>query len=81
MNISDKRDLAEFDKEVQKYLEYFSLPGMQINLKGSSQYKFLIYRSDYDVLIQVRKDTPVAQIFNNLKKSLEKIEKDPNTFY
>jgi hypothetical protein len=81
MNISDKRDLAEFDKEVQKYLEYFSLPGMQINLKGSSQYKFLIYRSDYDVLIQVRKDTPVAQIFNNLKKSLEKIEKDPNVFF
>jgi len=37
MNISDKRDLAEFDKEVQKYLEYVSLPGMQINLKGSSQ--------------------------------------------
>ena len=40
-----------------------------------------MYRSDYDVLIQVRKDTPVAQIFNNLKKSLENIEKDPNTYF
>ena len=40
-----------------------------------------MYRSDYDVLVQVRKDRPPAETFNNLKKSLEKIEKDPNTYF
>ena len=81
MHINDKRDISDFDREIEKYLGYFELPGMQLSLKGSAQYKFLMYKSDYDVLIQVRKDKPVAEIFNNLKKSLEKIEQDPNTYF
>lgn len=81
MDIGNTKDLNDFDTEVQKYLSYFELPNMQINLKGSSQYKFLMYKSDYDVLVQVRRDRPPAETFNNLKKAIEKIEKDSNTYF
>ena len=40
-NIIDKKDLDDFDSEVQKYLSYFALSGMQMSLNGSSQYKNL----------------------------------------
>ena len=51
MSIIDKKEMDDFDKDVQKHLSYFQLPGMQITLKGSAQYKHLQYKSDYDVLI------------------------------
>jgi hypothetical protein len=80
-NIIDKKDLDDFDSEVQKYLSYFALSGMQMSLKGSSQYKDLLYRSDYDVLINVRKDIAPTKVFNDLKEVLERISKDDNTYF
>ena len=81
MSIIDKKDMDDFDKEVQKYLSYFQLPGMQITLKGSAQYKHLHYKSDYDVLISVKKDAPPTKVFNDLKTVLQNIEKDPDTYF
>ena len=54
---------------------------MQMKIKGSSVYKNLLYRSDYDILISVKKSTPAAEVLNNLKTVLEKIDKDNNTFF
>ena len=65
MIIIDKKEMDDFDKEVQKYLSYFQLPGMQITLKGSAQYKHLHYESDYDVLVSVKKDAPPTKVFND----------------
>ena len=77
-NIIDKTDLDDFDSEVQKYLTYFALSGMQMSLKGSSQYTNLLYRSDNDVLINVGKDIAPTKVFNELKEVLERISKDDN---
>jgi predicted nucleotidyltransferase len=68
--------MDDFDTEVQKYLSYFQLPGMQITLKGSAQYKHLHYKSDYDVLISVKKDAPPTKA-SMIQNRLANIEKDP----
>ena len=81
MSIIDKKEMDDFDKEVQKYLSYSQLPGMQITLKGSAQYKHLHYKSDYDVLISVKKDAPPTKVFNDLKTVLQNIEQDPDTYF
>ena len=81
MSIIDSKDIEDFDKDVQTYLSYFSLDGAQLSLKGSSQYKNLKYKSDYDVLVSVRKDTAPTKVFNDLKSVLEKIEKDNDTYF
>ena len=65
----------------EKYVSYFALSGMQMSLKGSSQYKNLLYRSDYDVLINVRKDIAPTKVFNELKGVLERISKEDNTYF
>ena len=51
---------------------------MQITLKGSAQYKHLHYKSDYDVLLSVKKDAPPTKVFNDLETVLQNIEKDPD---
>jgi len=81
MSIIDSKDIDDFDKDVQIFLSYFQLSGMQMSLKGSSSYKHLKYKSDYDVLVSVRKDTAPTKVFNDLKSVLEKIEKDPDTYF
>lgn len=81
MSILSHRELEEFDRDAQKYISYFELPGMQLKIKGSSVYKNLLYRSDYDILISVKIGRPAAEVFNHLRSSLEKIEKDTNTFF
>jgi hypothetical protein len=81
MSIIDSKDIDDFDKDVQKRLSYFNLSGMQMSLKGSSSYKYLKYKSDYDVLVAVRKETAPTKVFNDLKSVLEKIEKDNDTYF
>ena len=81
MSIIDSKDIDDFDKDVQKFLSYFQLSGMQFSLKGSSSYKYLKYKSDYDVLVSVRKDTAPTKVFNDLKTVLERIEKDNDTYF
>ena len=81
MSILSHKELEEFDADAQKYISYFELPGMQLKINGSSQYKNLLYRSDYDILISVKIGTPATEVFNHLRATLEKIEKDTNTFF
>ena len=81
MSILIHQDLDEFDRDAQRYISYFELPGMQLKIKGSSVYKNLQYRSDYDILISVKIGTPAAEVFNRLRSVLEKIEKENNTFF
>ena len=58
MSLIDKKELDDFDKDVQKSLSYYQQPGMKITMTGSTKYKHLHYKSDYDVLISVKKDAP-----------------------
>ena len=81
MDILDKKQLSDFDQEAQKYLSFFELPGHELKIKGSGQYKFLNYRSDYDILISIKDDTPIHKLFNDLRDNLIKIEKEPNTYF
>ena len=74
MSILSHKDLDEFDRDAQRYISYFELPGMQLKIKGSSVYKNLQYRSDYDILISVKIGTPAAEVFNRLRSALENIE-------
>jgi hypothetical protein len=80
MDIGNTKDLNDFDTEVQKYLSYFELPNMQINLKGSSQYKFLMYKSDYDVSFKLE-ETDRPRDIQQFEKSYRKIEKDSDTYF
>ena len=81
MEILEKKDLSDFDKQVQKYLNYFEVPGHEIQIKGSSQYENLHYRSDYDILIAINNDTSVQKLFLAIRDNITKIQKDPNTYF
>ena len=70
MDILDKKQLSDFDQEAQKYLSFFELPGHELKIKGSGQYKFLNYRSDYDIMISIKDDTPIHKLFNDLRDNL-----------
>ena len=80
-NDIDKKDLDDFDSEVLTYLSDFARSCIQMSLKGSSQYKNLLYRSDYDVLINVRKDIAPTKVFNDLKEVLDRTNKDKHACF
>ena len=75
MEILEKKDLGDFDKQIQKYLNYFEVPGHEIQIKGSSQYENLHYRSDYDILIAINNDTSVQKLFLAIRDNITKIQK------
>lgn len=78
----EKKDFTSVDDEVQKYLKYFEISGTAINLKGSSQYKALKYKSDYDLLISIKREAiQPAFIFNSLRQMIDKIKTDQNVFF
>ena len=81
MAILDKKSIGDVESDVLKYLKFFEFPGVQVSLKGSSQFKALKYKSDYDLLISIPRDRKPADVFNNLKTILENIEKDTNIFF
>ena len=45
-NVLETRELGELDNQVVSMLQLFEMPGAKLNLKGSSQYKHLNYRSE-----------------------------------
>jgi hypothetical protein len=81
MSILDIKDVEAYDKEVVKFLRFFEFPGQSINFEGSSRNEKLKYKSDYDIILFIKNTTPAHEVFNNLRKVLEKIEKEPDTYF
>jgi hypothetical protein len=73
MIISDIKDVEAYDNDVVKFLR-FEFPNHSINFEGSSRYKALKYKSDYDIILFTQNTTPANEVFNNLRKVLENIE-------
>ena len=67
MRILDIKDVEAYDNDVVKFV--------CINFEGSSRYKQLKYKSDYDIILFIKITTPAHEVFNNLRKVLERIEK------
>ena len=65
-----------------KYIEIFNLPNIEVVLKGSSQYKYLEYKTDYDLIADVKtKSTPLNEFYNDLKKVLLKPEENNDIYF
>ena len=75
MSILDIKDVEAYDNDVVKFLRFFEFPNHSINFEGSSRYKALKYKSDYDIILFIKNTTPATEVFNNLRKVLENIEK------
>ena len=80
-NILETRELGELDGDVSRLLTKFELPGAKLNIKGSAKYKHLKYRSDYDLLIAIRRGMTAPQFFEAISEVLHKIAKDKNMFF
>lgn len=81
MAILEKKTLDDIDDDVLKYLKFYEFPGTNISLKGSSQYKHMKYRSDFDILISLPREIKPADVFNNLKTIIENMEKETSIFF
>ena len=81
MSILDIKDVEDYDKDVVKFSRYSEFPGQTINFGGSSKYEKLRYKSDYDRILFIKNTAPVTEVFNNLRKVLHKIEKDPDAYF
>lgn len=81
MSILDIKDIGAYDNDVVKFLRFFEFPNHSINFEGSSRYKTLRYKSDYDLILFIKNTTPANEVFNNLRKVLEKIEKESDTYF
>jgi hypothetical protein len=80
MNILDKKDSDEIDKELEPFFTTFHLPKVKANLKGSSLYKYLLYKSDFDLLCIVERTTPLTEFFIGLSSVLQKINLNPDMY-
>jgi hypothetical protein len=81
MDILEVKNVEDYDNDVIKFLSHFEFPGTKIKFEGSSKYAHLKYKSDYDVLFPVKTSTPASEVFTNLSRVLERIEKDPDTYF
>ena len=80
MSILDIKDVEAYDQDVVKFLRIYEFPGQTINFEGSAKYEKLKYKSDYDIILFIKNTTPANEV-NNLRKVLEKIQKEPNTYF
>ena len=80
-DIFDKKDLDDYDKELQKIINYFQISGTELQMKGSSVYKNLNYRSDIDIFVLVPPKLAIHDVFNKLKAVLEKIHLDDDVYF
>ena len=81
MDLLEKRTLEDFDKEALNLLGYFELQSSRSKINGSSQYKHLLYRSDYDVMTVVSRSTPPQQLFEELTNAIQKIDQGRETYF
>jgi hypothetical protein len=80
-NILETRELGELDADVSRLLSNFELPGAKLNIKGTARYKNLHYRSDYDLLIALKRSMTAPQFFEAISDVLHKIARDRNMFF
>lgn len=81
MDVLDTKDDEDYNSDLLKYIELFSLHNVESQLKGSSQFKYLKYTSDYDIQCFVKRSTPVAEFYNSLRNVLLKIEQEKNLYF
>ena len=63
MSILDIKDVEAYDQDVVKFSRLYEFPGQTINFEGSSKYKQLKYKSDYDIILFIKNTTPVTEVF------------------
>ena len=51
VDLFERKDLTYYDKDIQKFINYFDVKGNELKLKGSSTLEHLNYRSDIDILV------------------------------
>lgn len=71
----------DIDPDLLKMIDVFNLPNVNASLKGSSQYKYMNYTSDYDLISFVERKTPVGELFIALQKVLQKIEQHTDMYF
>ena len=79
MSILDIKDVEAYAQDVVNFLRFYELPGHTINFERPSRYTQLRYISDYDIILFIKSAIPANEVCNNLRKVLEKIQKEPNT--
>ena len=80
VDLFERKDLTDYDKDIQKFINYFDVKGNELTLKGSSTLEHLNYRSDIDILVIVNNKITIHEQFNKLKKVLENIHTDDNIY-
>ena len=81
VDLFERKDLTDYDKDIQKFINYFDVKGNELTLKGSSTLEHLNYRSDIDILVIVNNKITIHEQFNKLKKVLENIHTDDNIYF
>jgi len=80
-NVLEKRELGELDEPATSMLRLFEMPQAKLNLRGSSQYKHLNYRSDYDLIVALKRSLPASQFYRDLSQILHRIHKNRNAYF
>ena len=73
-NVLETRELGELDEPATSMLRLFEMPNAKLNLRGSSQYKHLNYRSDYDLIVALKRDLPRERV---LPRPISDLAPDP----
>ena len=80
-NVLETRELGELDSQVLSMLRLFEMPQARLDLKGSAQYKHLTYKSDYDLIVALKRGIPAHQFYEALAKILNRIHKNRNAYF
>ena len=80
--IVEAKELGELSPEVQRILSHFERPGHELNIKGSAKYKHLRYKSDYDLVIALKKSgVPASRFFEDVAGVLHRIERNRDMYF
>ena len=63
MSILDIKEVEADDNDGVKFFRCFEFPGQSIKFEGSSRYKQLKYKSDYDIILLIKNTTPAYDLF------------------
>ena len=78
----ETEELGKLSPEVQKVLTLFELPGAKLRITGSARYKHLNYKSDYDLVIALKKsEVPASRFFEGIAGILHRIERDKDLYF
>jgi hypothetical protein len=77
----ETREVGELDNQVVSILHLFEMPKTKLDLRGSSQYKHLNYKSDYDLIVALKRNIPASQFYLDLVNILHRIHKNKNAYF